>query len=127
PVVSEESAIRVMSWIEDAVATGATVLTGGTRDGALLQPTVVADAGTTCQLYTDEIFAPVILLNTYRDLDEAVDMANSTVYGLQAAIFTSSLDVALGTARRLRAGGVMVNRSSNFRLDHLPYGGVGSS
>jgi acyl-CoA reductase-like NAD-dependent aldehyde dehydrogenase len=127
PVVSEESAARVVSWIEQAVATGATVLTGGTRDGALLQPTVVADAGSTCQLYSDEIFAPVILVNSYRDLDEAVEMANSTVYGLQAAIFTSSLDVAFDVARRLRAGGVMVNRSSNFRLDHLPYGGVGNS
>jgi acyl-CoA reductase-like NAD-dependent aldehyde dehydrogenase len=127
PVVSEESAARVVSWIEEAVDTGATVLTGGTRDGALLQPTVVADAGSTCQLYSDEIFAPVILVNSYRDLDEAVEMANATVYGLQAAIFTSSLDVAFDVARRLRAGGVMVNRSSNFRLDHLPYGGVGNS
>lgn len=127
PVVSEESAARVVSWIEDAVSTGATVLAGGSRERALLQPTVVADAGSTCQLYTDEIFAPVILVNSYAHLDEAVDMANATIYGLQAAVFTSSLDVAFDAARRLRAGAVMVNRSSNFRLDHLPYGGIGNS
>jgi acyl-CoA reductase-like NAD-dependent aldehyde dehydrogenase len=127
PVVSEESAARVASWIESAVETGATVLAGGTREGALLQPTVVEGAGSTCQLYSDEIFAPVILVNSYRKLDEAIEMANSTVYGLQAAVFTSSLDVAFDVAGKLRAGGVMVNRSSNFRLDHLPYGGVGDS
>jgi len=127
PVVNEESASRVISWIEDAARSGAEVLCGGTREGAVIGPTVVAGTPSTCRLFTDEVFAPVILVNTYSTLDEAIELANSTVYGLQAAVFTSSLDVALEAGRRLKAGGVMVNRSSNFRLDHLPYGGVGES
>ena len=127
PVVSEESAERVVSWVADAAGAGAAVLAGGTRDGALIAPTVVADAPSTCQLYTDEIFAPVVLVNEYSHLDEAIEMANSTVYGLQSGVFTSDLDVAFEAGRRIRTGGVMINRSSNFRLDHLPYGGVGDS
>ncbi|HUO46394.1 MAG TPA: aldehyde dehydrogenase family protein [Acidimicrobiia bacterium] len=127
PVVNEESARRVISWIEDAAHSGAEVLCGGSREGALIAPTVVAGTPSTCQLFTDEIFAPVVLINPYESLEEALELANSTVYGLQAAIFTSSLDVALEAGRRLKAGGVMVNRSSNFRLDHLPYGGIGES
>jgi acyl-CoA reductase-like NAD-dependent aldehyde dehydrogenase len=127
PLVDEASAIRVLSRIEDAVAQGARVLTGGTREGALIGPTVVADAPQECPLYWDEVFAPVILVTGYRNLNEAVEMANATAFGLQAAIFTESLDSAMAAALKLRSGGVMVNRSSNFRLDHLPYGGVGDS
>jgi len=127
PLVDETSAARVIDWVEDAAGAGAEILCGGTREGALVQPTVVAGTPTTCQLFSDEVFAPVVLINPYDTLDEALELANSTSYGLQAAIFTSSLDVALEAGKRLRAGGVMVNRSSNFRLDHLPYGGVGES
>jgi acyl-CoA reductase-like NAD-dependent aldehyde dehydrogenase len=127
PVLDEQSAKRVVQWVDDAARIGAEVLCGGTREGALISPTVVAGTPSTCQLFTDEIFAPVVLINPYDTIDEAIELANSTVYGLQAAIFTASLDVALEAGRRLRAGGVMVNRSSNFRLDQLPYGGLGQS
>jgi acyl-CoA reductase-like NAD-dependent aldehyde dehydrogenase len=127
PVVDEKSAVRVIDWLDDAASSGAEVLCGGTRDGALIAPTVVAGTPSSCRLFSDEVFAPVVLVNPYDTLDEAIELANSTIYGLQAAIFTSSLDVALEAGRRLKAGGVMVNRSSNFRLDHLPYGGIGES
>jgi len=127
PVVDEKSAARVIDWLEDAASSGAEILCGGTREGALISPTVVAGTPSTCRLFSEEVFAPVVLVNPYDTLDEALELANSTIYGLQAAIFTSSLDVALEAGRKLKAGGVMVNRSSNFRLDHLPYGGVGES
>lgn len=127
PVVNEESAVRVIDWLEDAAESGAEVLCGGIRDGAMIAPTVVAGTPSSCRLFTDEVFAPVVLINPYDSLDEAIELANATNYGLQAAVFTSSLDVVLEAGRRLKAGGVMVNRSSNFRLDQLPYGGVGES
>ena len=74
-----------------------------------------------------EVFAPVVSLLSYRDLDEAIALANSTEYGLQAAIFTASLDVALEASRRLEFGGVIVNDTSRYRVDRMPYGGVKSS
>lgn len=124
PVVSEESAARVLDRLASARAAGATIAVGGRRDGALVDPAVVVDAPFGCDLYRHEVFAPVVLVNTYGTLDEAIERANELGPALQAAVFTASLDVALAVSRRLRAGGVIVNRSSNFRLDHLPYGGL---
>ena len=127
PLVDEASAIRIAEWIEEAQQSGAEVLTGGSRDGSTIQPTVVAKAPEDCRLTVDEIFAPVVLLFPYDELDDAITRANSTTFGLQSAIFTASLDVASKAVRELVAGAVLVNRSSNFRLDHLPYGGVKAS
>lgn len=127
PLVGEDSARRVVDWIEEAQRGGAEVLTGGTREGAVVLPTVVADAPDGCRLSIDEVFAPVVMLYSYEDLDAAIAQANNTEFGLQSAIFTSSLDVATKAARELAAGAVLVNRSSNFRVDHLPYGGVKAS
>ena len=126
-LVDEGSAIRVEAWIDEARERGARVLAGGRRTGAQVEPTVVIDAPLDTRLVCEEIFGPVVVLLTYDDLDEAIALANATPYGLQAAVFTESLDVALRAARRVRAGGVLVNRSTNFRMDHLPYGGVKDS
>jgi len=127
PLVDEASAARVAEWIEEAQRDGAEVLVGGHRDGSLIQPTVVANSPETCRLAVDEAFAPVVLLFPYDDLDDAIARANRSTFGLQSAIFTSSLDVAGQAVRELAAGAVLVNRSSNFRLDHLPYGGIKAS
>lgn len=126
-LVDEGAAIRVEAWIEEARERGARVLVGGRRTGAQIGPTVVTDAPPDVRLVCEEIFGPVVVLLTYDELDEAIAQANATPYGLQAAVFTESLDVALRAARRVRAGGVLVNRSTNFRMDHLPYGGVKES
>lgn len=127
PLVTEDSARRVSEWIEEASRAGAEVLVGGERDGAVIRPTVVANAPEGCRLSVDEVFAPVVLLYAYEDLEDAIERANDTAYGLQSAVFTDSLEVATKAARELAAGAVLVNRSSNFRLDHLPYGGVKAS
>ena len=127
PLVDEASAVRVADWIEEAIRDGAEALVGGHRDGSLLRPTVVANSPESCRLAVDEVFAPVVLLFSYDDLDDAIARANRSTFGLQSAIFTSSLDVAGQAVRELSAGAVLVNRSSNFRLDHLPYGGVKAS
>ena len=127
PLVDEASAARVEEWIDEAQSDGAEVLVGGHRDGPMLQPSVIANSPEACRLAVDEIFAPVVLLFPYEDLDDAIARANQTSFGLQSAIFTSSLDVAGKATRELAAGAVLVNRSSNFRVDHLPYGGVKAS
>ena len=121
------AAERIERWIAEAVEGGSRVLTGGERSGAQLQPTVVVDAPIDARLVCEEVFGPVVVVLRYDELAEAVRQANATPYGLQAAIFTSSIDVALTAARGLRAGGVLVNKSTNFRMDHLPYGGVKES
>jgi acyl-CoA reductase-like NAD-dependent aldehyde dehydrogenase len=125
-LVDEGAARRVESWLDEARSLGARVLGGG-REGAQLYPAVVTNAPQESRLVCEEIFGPVVVIQTYSDIDEAITLANATEYGLQAAVFTASLDVAMQVGRRVEAGAVLVNRSSNFRLDHLPYGGVKTS
>ncbi len=126
-LVDEAAARRVAASLAKAVDEGATILTGGERRGAALEPTVVADVTAPMGIACQEIFGPVVVLLSYDRIEDAIALANGTPYGLQAAVFTSSLDVTFAVARGVRAGGVMVNRSSNFRLDHLPFGGVKAS
>jgi acyl-CoA reductase-like NAD-dependent aldehyde dehydrogenase len=126
-LVDEAAAVRVAEWIADARKRGARVLVGGERTGASLNPTVVVDAPEDSRLVCEEIFGPVVAILPYRTLDEALERANASELGLQSAVFTSSLAVAIRAAERLASGGVLVNRSTNFRLDHLPYGGIKDS
>lgn len=126
-MVTEAAAERLTSWVDEAVAAGATRLLGGAREHALVQPILLRDVDPAMRIVCEEAFGPVAVLIAYDDLDEAIAVANSTEYGLQSAVFTGSLDVAFRAARGIRAGGVMVNRSSNFRIDNLPFGGVKSS
>jgi acyl-CoA reductase-like NAD-dependent aldehyde dehydrogenase len=101
--------------------------TGGGRHGAVVEPTVLTDVDGGLSLYCDEVFAPVVMVEPFTTVDEAIAKANNTSFGLQAAVFTGSLAVAMRCFEGVRAGSVIVNRSSNFRLDQLPYGGIGSS
>ena len=126
-LVDESSAIRIGEWITEATGRGARALLGGTRRAAQIDPAIVVDAPIDSRLVCEEIFGPVVVIMPYDTVDEAIEQANATPFGLQSAVFTGSLDVALRVARGVRSGAVLVNRSSNFRLDHLPYGGVKSS
>jgi acyl-CoA reductase-like NAD-dependent aldehyde dehydrogenase len=126
-LVNADAAARVESWLGEAVASGARILVGGDRVGASISPTVVVGAREEARIVCEEVFGPVVVVLPYEDLDEAIARANASPYGLQAAIFTSSLAAAFAAATKLQAGGVLVNRSTNFRLDHLPYGGVKDS
>ena len=127
PLIDRESRDRVLAWIEEARAAGAEVLTGGTFDGELLRPTVLADAGPELKVSCEEVFGPVCTVAAYDTLDEAIELANGTRYGLQAGIFTGSVKTALEAARRLEFGGVTINESPTFRADQMPYGGVKDS
>ena len=132
PLIDRDARDRVLAWIEEARAAGAEILTGGeltdVGDAAeLLRPTVIANAAPEQKVSCEEVFGPVCTVTAYDTLDEAIELANGTRYGLQAGIFTSDLKVALDAARRLEFGGVTVNEAPTFRADQMPYGGVKDS
>ena len=126
-LIAPSEAERVKSWIDDAVAGGAKVLTGGEVDGRLLEPTVLTDVTPDMKVCSEEVFGPVVALAAYDDVDAALRLANDTHYGLQAAIFTNELDVALRAIKTLDFGGVLVNEVPTWRTDQMPYGGVRDS
>jgi acyl-CoA reductase-like NAD-dependent aldehyde dehydrogenase len=127
PLIARSERDRVLSWIEDAIARGAQVLAGGTLDGELLRPTVIADAPADAHVSCDEVFGPVCTVTPYETLEEAIALANGTRFGLQAGVFTSDLKSALRAARELEFGGVTINEAPTFRADQMPYGGVKDS
>jgi acyl-CoA reductase-like NAD-dependent aldehyde dehydrogenase len=118
---------RVKSWVDEAVAAGADVATGGeVRDG-VMTPTVLTNVAADMKVCALEVFGPVIGVQTYRDVDDALRLANETRYGLQAAIFTNHLPTAMRAARTLDFGGVLVNEVPTYRTDQMPYGGLRDS
>lgn len=127
PLIDERARRRVGDVVAEAVDGGAEVLTGGEESGAGFQPTLLADAAPDSRAATEEIYGPVTLVAPFGDIDEAIELANSTIYGLQSAIFTANLNTAYSAAARLRTGGVMVNESTDFRIDAMPFGGLGAS
>ncbi len=127
PMIDDRAAERAETLIAQTAAAGATIVAGGTRDGRLLAPTVIDGLEPEMDLACHEAFAPVLGVLTYETLEQALAIANGTRYGLQAAVFTESLDTAMFLARRMESGGVMVNEGSNFRIDQMPFGGIKDS
>jgi acyl-CoA reductase-like NAD-dependent aldehyde dehydrogenase len=127
PVIDEGAKERILEWIGEAREGGAEVLAGGEERDGLIQPTVIAGAGPELKVSCDEVFGPVVTVNAVDSIDEAIELANSTRYGLQAGIFTGALETALRAARALDFGGVTVNEAPTFRSDQMPYGGVKDS
>jgi len=127
PLIAQSERDRVLEWIEEAAGRGARVLTGGTLDGELLRPTVVADAPADAKVACEEVFGPLCTVSPYDSLDEAIALANGTRYGLQAGVFTRDVKAALHAARQLEFGGVTINEAPTFRADQMPYGGVKDS
>ncbi len=127
PLIDTSNRERVMEWIDEARRDGARTLTGGdVRDG-LLRPTVLEGIDPSMKVSCEEVFGPVVGLASYRTIDEAIGLANSSPFGLQAGIFTARADAALAWARRLHFGGVLINETPTFRADQMPYGGVKDS
>jgi acyl-CoA reductase-like NAD-dependent aldehyde dehydrogenase len=124
PMVSENAAVRVEIWIREAATAGARVLRGGSRRGAFLYPTVLTDVKPEMRIVCEEVFGPVVCVIPYDRVEDAIAWANDTPYGLQMGIFTSSLNVAMLAMRSLRAGTVVINGPSRWRVYHMPYGGV---
>jgi acyl-CoA reductase-like NAD-dependent aldehyde dehydrogenase len=125
PVIDEDAKERILDWISRS---GGEILTGGeTTDEGLIRPTVIARPRPDAEVSCEEVFGPVCTVRPYTSLDEAIELANSTRYGLQAGIFTASLNDALRAAQELEFGGVTVNEAPTFRADQMPYGGVKDS
>jgi acyl-CoA reductase-like NAD-dependent aldehyde dehydrogenase len=127
PVIDADATDRVLEWVDEARKAGAEVLSGGDERDGLLQPTVIAGAGRDLKVSCEEVFGPIVTVNAVDSIDEAIELANGTRYGLQAGVFTSSLNTALRAARELDFGGVTVNEAPTFRSDQMPYGGVKDS
>ena len=127
PMINEGEARRVEEWVKEAVGLGAKLLTGGRRRGTLFEPTVFAGMPATARLDGEEVFGPVVNLYKVSGLDEAIRLANGVRYGLHGAIFTRSLDNAFKAVRELEVGGVIVNDSTDYRIDMMPFGGVKGS
>ncbi|HET7626892.1 MAG TPA: aldehyde dehydrogenase family protein [Bacillales bacterium] len=127
PLIDEREARRTEAWVREAVEKGASVLHGGTRSGAFYEPTVLAGVSPEAKVYWKEAFGPVVSLFPARDLDAAITAANDVDYGLQAGVFTQDLNKAFYALQRLKVGGVMINDSSDYRVDAMPFGGVKGS
>lgn len=113
--------------MDDAVRSGALLLCGGNRTEAFYEPTVLENVPSDCHLGNEEIFGPVALLYKINSLEQAIHEANQTEYGLQAGLFTKDLNVAFKVIRELNVGGIMINDSSDFRIDAMPFGGTKQS
>jgi acyl-CoA reductase-like NAD-dependent aldehyde dehydrogenase len=123
PVISLASAERIGGWIDNAVARGARRLAGGARRGSVVPPTLLADVDAATPLGCQEVFGPVMCIQPFDTLDEAIARVNATPYGLATGVFTNRLNDALAAARRLEVGGVHINETSSSRVDLMPYGG----
>ena len=126
-LIDEAAAIRVEEWINEASRNGVEVMTDFQRNGASLTPVVLRGVTPDMRIAQDEVFGPVMAVMTADSLAESIEIANQAPFGLQASVFTRRLDNAMRAARDLKAGGIMVNRSSKTRFDHLPFGGVKAS
>lgn len=127
PLINEKEAIRVENLVNEALDKGAKLLTGGERNGAFYSPTVLADVPENCTISKEEIFGPVVLLFSVNDLDTAISMSNNVNYGLQAGIFTNNVNKAYNAIVKMEVGGIMINDSSDYRIDSMPFGGVKNS
>lgn len=126
-LIDRGAAERVAAWLAEARAAGAEVLVGGEVQGGVVEPTVVVQAGPELRVNCQEIFAPVVTVQTYAEFDEALAAVNNSAYGLQAGIFTNDLRLAWRAFETLEVGGVIINDVPTWRVDHMPYGGVKQS
>jgi acyl-CoA reductase-like NAD-dependent aldehyde dehydrogenase len=127
PLINLEAASRVESWVSAAVSAGGTLLTGGSRSGATVEPTVLADVPEDASVLAEEVFGPVVSLVRVSSVDEGVRRINASRFGLQAGVFTRDLPTAFEVSASLRVGGVIVGDVPSFRADQMPYGGVKDS
>lgn len=126
-MVDDQAAERVVTWATEAAAAGATITVGGRRSGATVFPTVVAAPPTDARLVRDEVFGAAVSVLAYDEFDDVLATCNDSRYGLQAGLFTHDVRRIMTAWRELEVGGLVVNGSSNFRLDHVPFGGVKDS
>lgn len=123
PMIDEREAARIEGWVREAQKGGASILTGGRREGAVYWPTVLTDVLPEMKVVSDEAFAPVANIIPYDDFEQALRQADKTAFGLQASVFTRDIQRVFQAIGRLNFGGIIINDTPNFRADHMPYGG----
>lgn len=124
PMITEAEAKRIETWVQEAISQGAKVLTGGVRRGSVYQPTILTDAPLTAKVVAEEVFAPTVALFEFRDLASVIETINSSKYGLHAGVFTQNINNAFQAIEGIDVGGIMVNDTSDYRIDQMPFGGV---
>jgi len=124
PLVRESDAARVQDCIQEAVGAGATLVTGGERQGSVCQPAILADVSPGMRISCEELFGPAVAVMRFDDIDEAIALANQTEFGLSAGIFTQDVDRAMKFAREVDSGNLHINWASQWRADLMPYGGI---
>lgn len=127
PMVKESEAVRVDEWVNQAVAGGARLVAGGGRRGAIYTPAIVADVNPKMRISCDELFGPAVAVTPFDSIDDAIALANDSVYGLAAGIFTENLEWAMKFAREAEAGSLHINWGPQWRVDLMPYGGLKDS
>jgi glyceraldehyde-3-phosphate dehydrogenase (NADP+) len=127
PMIREQDAIRVGEWVKEAVGAGARLVVGGERQGSIYLPTVVADVKPEMRISCDELFGPAVAVTRFSEIDEALALANDSIYGLSAGIFTENLEWAMRFVRDMESGNLMVNWGPGWRADLMPYGGLKES
>lgn len=127
PMINEDEAKRAEKWIKEAGQNGAEILTGGGRDGAVIEPTIIENAPNNVNVKCSEVFAPVITIEKFSDYNTAVAEINNSRFGLQAAVFTDSMSDIMYAYNNIHTGGVIINEASAYRMDAMPYGGVKDS
>ncbi len=130
PMITKEDVLRIQDWIDEAVHKGAQLVFGNvacSEKTALFEPTIVSLVPRETKLFKKEAFAPVVIVNPYREVEEALRMVNDSEYGLQLGVFTGNIKVAWEFIRGAEVGGVLINEGPTFRVDHQPYGGVKNS
>lgn len=123
PLIDIKEVARIDSWVQAAVEEGAVIATGGKAEGRVYQPTVLTNVTEKMKVMCMETFAPVVSIVTYDNFDEVIARVNDSDFGLQAGIYTNDINKALQAVDDLEVGGVMINDTATFRVDHLPYGG----
>jgi acyl-CoA reductase-like NAD-dependent aldehyde dehydrogenase len=127
PLVNEAAAARVLEWIDEARREGAALHTGGNRKGALVSPTVLTGVTPSMRVFCNEIFGPVVSITPYTDLGDVFKQVNESEFGLHFGVFTKRIDLAWRAIREVRVGGIIVNGTTTWRTDQMPYGGIKSS
>ncbi|MBK5482881.1 aldehyde dehydrogenase family protein [Peribacillus sp. TH16] len=126
-MINRKEMDRIESWVKEAIEQGAKIGLGGKREGSVFTPTVLLNVTNDMAVSCQETFAPVVSIVPYNEFDEAINMVNDSMYGLNVAIYTQNIMNALNAAKRLESGGVIINDIPTFRLDHMPYGGIKDS
>ncbi len=126
-MIDEENAIRVEQWIAEALKQGAKLICGGKRKGTYVEPTILTNCNASMKVYAEEVFGPVICINSYKTIQEAIDMANNTKFGLQCGVFTDSVAELDQCFRQIDVGGIIHNHVPTLRFDQMPYGGIKES